>query len=362
MALSARCLLIAGSGSLALPVTRLMAAAGVPSFVFLTSLSDTGPNPPDHLVEAVREAGTGAGIRLIQVPRLDRDAHLFPQEVDFLLDCASRREDHLALESACRAQGLPLALACEEGERLLTGLVDPYAGSLACLFGAEDLVRELEADGGGPADLQTAAHLLGRQVLAALTGRVSFFRTELSLFDRMTGRRGSLPFPAAIPSYERLVLIGSDARKLGKTTLSGALAGGLVKRGRPVRALKIEIREGQDFPRVQEDGPDAAKPGVRALFEAGCERVVRLTVSEAELGDLLPLILGDIYETMDGKGILLCESNTARRFLQPAYFVQLKASGGEIKASARRTRRLADRILSSPFTDGDVAGLLEEIG
>lgn len=360
MALSARCLLIAGSGSLVLPVTRLMAAAGVPSFVFLTSLSDPGPNPSDHLVEAVREAGTGAGIRLIQVPRLDRDAHLFPQEVDFFLDCASRREDHLALESSCQAQGLPLALACEEGKVLLTGLVDPYAGSLAGLFGAEDLVRGLEVAGEGPADLQTAARQLGSQVLAALRGQASFFRTRLSLFDRMTGRTGSLPFPVAIPSYERLVLIGSDARKLGKTTLSGALAGGLVKRGRPVRALKIEIREGPS--RIQEDGPDADKPGVRALFEAGCERVVRLTVSEAELGDLLPLILGDIYETMDGKGILLCESNTARRFLQPAYFVQLKASGGEIKASARRTRRLADRILSSPFTDGDVAGLLEEIG
>ncbi len=356
------CLMIAGSGDLALPVTDLLAAAGIGSFVFLTPLSDASSKQTDRLVEAVQGSGSGAAIRLIQHPGFDKLSRLFPQEVDFVLDCATEPGGHLALESACRALGLPLALAYAGETGFLTGLVDPYAGSLTCLFGEGDPIRRLEVDWEGQADPQETARQAAALILAALTGSSSLFRTKLSVFDSGTGRTGNLPMPVSIPQYERLVLIGSDHRKLGKTALCGALARELVKSGRPVRVLKIETKAGWASPQILEEGPDADKPGVRFLFEAGCERVVRLMVSEDDLGDFLPLILADIYETMDSKGILLCESNTARRFLQPACFVQLAVATGEIKVSAIRTRRLADRTFLSPFTDGEVEGLLEEIG
>ncbi|HZK41835.1 MAG TPA: hypothetical protein VFD14_02560, partial [Clostridia bacterium] len=104
-----------------------------------------------------------------------------------------------------------------------------------------------------------------------------------------------------------------------------------------------------------------SKASIQALFKAGSQEIWRLLVRENELAGALADALAQIYETMDQKGILLCESNSARRFLQPGLFIHLMSPHGQVKASAVRTRRLADRMLMSPFTEEDVDRLMEQI-
>ena len=158
-----------------------------------------------------------------------------------------------------------------------------------------------------------------------------------------------------------MVLIGSDHRKLGKTSLCIQLAQRLSGRGQPVRVLKIDNQGSEGQTRLIRESLDEGKASIQALFEAGSQEVWRLLARENELAGALPDALAQIYETMDQKGVLLCESNSARRFLQPGLFIHLMSPHGQVKASAVRTRRLADRLMVSPFTKEDVGLLMERI-
>ncbi len=354
--LSRKTIVIAGQEPLCVPLTRLLAKAGIGSFVFL-SLSEK-PELTDHLIEAVREAGTGASIRFMRLSRLDSQDSLFPEETDLAADCLEEPRLHIQLEEACRRQGIPLVLAYEDQDLQAAAVADPYAGSLGLLFDGEEPPDLLSPEGIGDEDEDyNAASDAADKVVLALKHEISFSAPSLFLFKKKDRRLARIPMPSFIPFYPRLVLVGGDRRKLGKTTLCIQLAKKLTERGSAVRVLKIDNEGGSGEARLLEEQRDEKKASIQALFEAGADRVFRMSGSPASLFELLPFALGEIYETMDDKSILLCESNTARRFLQPGLFVQLEGAGGSIKPSAVLTRRLADRILPSPFSEGDVDAL-----
>lgn len=356
-----RQVLIAGQNRLAVRVTKQLARAGVQSFFLLSSMEDHSENSQDTLIRAARSSG-GASIRLIQVSGYDSPDFLLPEETDLLVDCSTGRKDHAPQEKACRAQGVPLVLAYEDDEKLLTGLADPYAGSLALLFSEEKVWPQALADErtglAGDADTE-AAGAVCRLAMETLTGQARFFRSKVHLFDRAARILSTGEMPCSIPSYDRMVLVGSDHRDLGKTSLCAALARDLVRRGRSVCALKIEASAREEDPLILEESTAVKKPQVRALFESGCQRIVRLVASETGIRQVLPDLLEHLYAGMDPAGLLLCESNTARQLLQPACFVHLASPDGRVKPSAIRTRRLADRLLPWPFTNREVDDLID---
>ncbi|HZK28773.1 MAG TPA: hypothetical protein VFD19_00985 [Clostridia bacterium] len=377
--LRGRCVVIAGHGELAVLVTRRLAAWGIGSFVLLSSTQGGSRDTQDLLIRAIQESGKGALIHVAQVARFDSGDYLYPGEIDLMVDCCALAQEHTGLENACRAQGVPIVLAFSDEKVILTGLIDPYAGSLSLIFGSENETRTVEDLIGQQAraskeqscfdsqeptaltPLECATGEVERHGLEALLGRASYFAATLDICNRAGGRSKSCPMPVCIPRYPRLVLIGADRRNLGKTSLCAALTREFVQRGRPVRALKIQNERQVETARVLEESPDRTKRGVRALFDSGCERIVRLTATRDQIRDALPAVLDDLYETMGQDGVLLCESSTARQFLQPGYFVHLTAGEMNIKTSALRSRRLADRTLTLPFTDEDVTRLAEQV-
>ncbi len=361
MDFSGRTVLIAGQGGLARPLTSLLASAGIGSFILFSSQEASDDQGREDLIQAIRARNPQASLHLVQASHLGRQDSLFPQNLDLLVDCCQADDDHLALERACQAQGLPLVLAFASDSLFLTGLVDPYAGSLARIFGEKGLFRPGNSEETCQGTGEEAAQAAAREVLSVLSGQASFSAGQLTVQDRVTCLSSRLPMPTDIPAYPRMVLIGSDHRKLGKTTLCAKLARRLGDRGQPVRVLKIEHQGREGEACLSQESPLEEKPTIRALFEAGCEGVWRLVASENSLKEALTPVLAAIYETMDPRGILLCESNSARRFLQPGFFIQLKSPDGQIKASAVRTTRLADCSLESPFTDDQVARLVESI-
>lgn len=350
---------LAGLGDMALPLAGLLAEAGLGAFVLLNS-SQADPGLEDRLIREIQSRGRGASIRLVQVSSLDSRDHLLARETDLLLDCSKEPSDHIALEEACRAQGIPLVLAFASPSLCLTGLVDPYAGSLALLFQEEPLrpdssmaarrISEIEL-------VQETCHL----ILSALAGQASFFRTPLNIYDRLTSLSESRLMPSGLPSYPRMVMVGSDWRDLGKTTLCSRLTRKLVGRGQKVRVLKIENQGAEGAVCLVREKRQEEKPAIRALFEAGAEGVWRLMVSEKKLGQALGPVMEEIYETMGERTILLCETNTGRRFMQAGVFVHLRSAEGHVKPSAVRTRRLADLSPLAPFTDDHLARIMEKI-
>jgi hypothetical protein len=353
--------LVAGQGPLALPLVRFLATAGISNFILLSLADHSHPRETDDLIQAIRTHGQAASIHLVQVAGLDSQENLFPQNLDLVLDAMGPQEDHQALESACRAQGIPLVLAFASDSLFLTGLLDPYAGSMARLFGEKGIFREGSSGNICGGEIDDAGRAAGQLALELLSGRASFWGSQLQVHDRVTCLSSQVPMPVKIPVYPRMVLIGADQRKLGKTSLCIQLAQRLSGRGQPVRVLKIDNQGSEGQTRLIRESLDEGKASIQALFEAGSQEVWRLLARENELAGALPDALAQIYETMDQKGVLLCESNSARRFLQPGLFIHLMSPHGQVKASAVRTRRLADRLLVSPFTKEDVDLLMERI-
>ncbi|HPX93391.1 MAG TPA: hypothetical protein PK646_00020 [Bacillota bacterium] len=361
-----RQVLIAGQNELAASVVEQLAGAGVGAFVFLSSTEGLSADSRDAMIRAVRSTGREADLRLIQVSGYDPRAYLFPEETDLLVDCSTDMRDHLQLEEASRVQGIPMILAYEDRECLLTGLVDPYAGSLGLLFsdGARlsSLVAKGEKMNSLPGDpFVGAVSDVCRLTLASLTGQARFFGSKLRLVERKTGSLSVHVMPTAIPSYWRMVLIGSDHRNLDQTSLCVLLARFFTKQGRTAAWLKIETLGQEEKTAVFEENPESAEDPVRSLFEAGCQRVIRLLASEKGIRERSPGLLEDLFASVGAGGLLLCESNTARFFLQPGYFIHLTSPDGAAGPAAIRTRRLADRLIPSPFAAVEVKDISQQI-
>ncbi len=343
---------------MAVQLAKELASEGITAFILLSLFSDAKSAIEAQLISAIRGAGHGASIRMMQISRHELDHYLFPQEVDLVIDCLVDEKTHALLEQSCAAQGLPIVLANTLGEALRVALIDPHAKSLSLLFRDQRPTSVLTIP--MPQDsLTKAAKKVVELTLLALMGKARFYDATLWRYDPTAAHDAREALPSAIPKYPRMIMVGSDRRKLSKSTLCAALARALVRPDRPIRMLKV-ANEGLDATtQFLEESRDEEKPRIRAFFDVGCERVARLIVSESNIEKDLHSALADIYETMDRNGILLCESNTARRFLQPGLFVHLTATDGHVKPSATLTRRLADYVIESPYRDNDVAVIVE---
>lgn len=364
-AISRSTVLIAGRNLLASPLAGLLAQAGLANLVILTSVDEGWGSGEARLIERVRLAGTGTGLRFMTLPGSQDQTCLFPPEVDLVIDCLDGSQAHGMLERSCRDQGLPILLAHTDGRSCRVGLLDPYANSLQQLFeGPSFPITAFQSDDQPETGLspyeEAAVREAGRLALAILAGQFSFFNPTLSHFAPGTEDR-SCPPPADLPRYRRLVLVGSDARNLGKTTLCASLAAIFSGRGHPVTVLKVERDRELAEPRLLEETPDSEKQQIRALFEAGARRALRLITPEERFKDALLAAVDELYGSMGFTGLLLLESNTARQFLQPGFFIHLQVEDGPVKPSAVRTRRLADLKLQSPLTPARVDEISEII-
>lgn len=375
-----RCLVIGGLGKLSVPIAEAFANAGFRSFVLLTKFSAHSDSQIESVLQVIREKRADASIRIVQVPRYDGDQHLFPEETDLIIDCSDKQADHASLEQACAEQGIPMILATVIGQKTITGLTDPFAGGLSLFFEKFDDcmgIKEINTDIDDQnarlinqkvifnqqeeAVTEYAVQQTVRHGLNALLHRASFYKPVIEIIDNETGQCVPHTLPSQIPQLSRLVLVGGDHRNVGKTTLCSDLAYALTSQGKDVRVIKVKIVREDNIYEFHDESRDENNTKIQRLFEAGSQRVARLVVSESKIDHVLPIVLAEVYETMKGEEILLCESNTIRRYLQPLFFAHLVAPDGEIKPSAVRTRRMSDRMILTPFDQEDVKELSQLI-
>ncbi len=357
--IGAHSVLITGQGEMAVPAAKTLAEEGITSFTLMSFFDDYQETTESQMIRVIREAGYGASIRIIQASRHDLEHYLFPQETDLVLDCLDNDDSHGALEQSCRSQGLPIVMAESNGNSLQVALIDPHAKSLSLLF--QTIPSPAPFHPAAKDLLELAAQEAGQLARSVLIGEPHFYDASRTIYDKSTKVISQEPLTLAIPRYPRMIMVGSDRRKQSKSTLCLALARQLIEQGRPVRVLKVSHEVPGTKTAFLEESRDEEKPRIRSFFQAGCERVARLIASEANMEDALSFFLKDFYETMDRNGVLLVESSTSRRFTQPRFFVHLTAPEGHVKTSAILTRRFADRIIESPFTEQDVTHIVDQV-
>lgn len=163
-----------------------------------------------------------------------------------------------------------------------------------------------------------------------------------------------------------LILIGADHRRLGKSTLISHLGRRLTKRGVLVVAVKIRAskdgRSGYFF-----ETRDEAKESVRAMFDAGCREVIHIEADDEIRRVLLADALMEIGLKMEGGKVkarqpsaILVESNALRFDLTPTLFIHIEGDGEDVKASAKKTKGLADILLLAPFNADDIESIVNE--
>lgn len=169
---------------------------------------------------------------------------------------------------------------------------------------------------------------------------------------------------------ERLILIGSTGRNSGKTFLASEL----IRRfsGTPVTVLKvtgIESRDGPcprggqgcgacaiagDFCLDEETSGDGTKD-TSLLLAAGAKRVFWLRCLRAALGRGFAAFL----EHSGGTGPIICESNSLREVVNPAFFIMIRNSRVKnVKPSAQKVAGKSDFTLQSPISGEDIEELL----
>jgi hypothetical protein len=172
---------------------------------------------------------------------------------------------------------------------------------------------------------------------------------------------------------DRLILIGSTGRNSGKTYLAAKL----IRRfnGTPLTVLKItgiERRNGpcprggegcgactldEDFCLDEELSTGGTKD-TSLLLAAGAKRVFWLRCLRSAIDRGFAAFL----ERSGGGGPIICESNSLREALTPAFFIMIRdSSGKEIKPSAQKVFEKADFILQSPISEENIEELLKAL-
>ena len=167
--------------------------------------------------------------------------------------------------------------------------------------------------------------------------------------------------PSAIPpSVPNMVLVGASGRNSGKTTLACRLIQSWQERW-PVIALKV-VSVGQEGRRCHRghdgcglctdlSGPyrlteetDATSPKDTAqMLRAGAKKSFLLVCRETHLPEGFAAFL---QQTPPG-ALLVCESNTLRKYAVPGVFLFANASAADtLKPSAHIARPLADGLVT----------------
>ena len=158
----------------------------------------------------------------------------------------------------------------------------------------------------------------------------------------------------------RMLLIGSAGRNVGKTELACTLIRKFSKSG-PIVGIKvttIRAKDGQcprggrgcgvcsslngDFCITEETDKNSNKDTAR-LLKAGASRVFWLRVMKTHLKEGLTTLL----DVVGPDAVLICESNSLRRVVEPAVFLMITArDSGAWKSTARDVRERVDKILT----------------
>ena len=157
---------------------------------------------------------------------------------------------------------------------------------------------------------------------------------------------------------DRMLLIGSAGRNVGKTELACAL----IRKNSvsaPIVGVKvttIRAKDGRcprggrgcgvcssldgDFCITEEMNRDSHKDTSR-LLRAGASRVFWLRVMKTHLQEGLAALLDVV-----GEAVLVCESNSLRQAVEPAAFLMVTArKSGSWKGSARTVKKHVDKIM-----------------
>ena len=157
-----------------------------------------------------------------------------------------------------------------------------------------------------------------------------------------------------------MLLIGSAGRNVGKTELACTLIRKFSKSS-PIVGIKvttIRAKDGKcprggrgcgvcssldgDFCITEETDKNSNKDTAR-LLKAGASRVFWLRVMKTHLKEGLTTLL----DVVGPDAVLICESNSLRRVVEPAVFLMITArDSGAWKSTARDVRERVDKILT----------------
>ena len=154
----------------------------------------------------------------------------------------------------------------------------------------------------------------------------------------------------------KLVVVGGQARKVGKTSVVAGLIRGLNTLA--WTAVKISHHAGvahsphtspaDDLPGhldflLSEEKASSGHGDTSRYLAAGARRALWLRVREGSLGQAVPSLL----EALKGDEHVIIESNSILAFLQPTVFLLVVGeSGRESKASARQFLGCADGLVA----------------
>ena len=158
----------------------------------------------------------------------------------------------------------------------------------------------------------------------------------------------------------RMLLIGSAGRNVGKTELACTLIRKFSKSS-PIVGIKvttIRAKDGKcprggrgcgvcssldgDFCITKEMDKNSNKDTAR-LLKAGASRVFWLRVMKTHLGEGL----GALLDVVGPDAVLICESNSLRRVVEPGVFLMITArDSGAWKSTARDVKERVDKILT----------------
>ncbi|MCF6242925.1 MAG: hypothetical protein L3J74_16475 [Bacteroidales bacterium] len=158
--------------------------------------------------------------------------------------------------------------------------------------------------------------------------------------------------------YKNILLIGGATRNVGKTTFTCSIIENISKK-HLITGLKIKtIYAGDDFFHGKERNPltenyqiieeknAAANEDTERMLKAGAHRVFRIKAKNDFLNDAF----NDFYSQIPKNSLIICESNSLRNILKPAFFLLIKhKNSGDMKPSAQKLAPLADKII---YSDG----------
>lgn len=179
---------------------------------------------------------------------------------------------------------------------------------------------------------------------------------------------------ATMINIPNMILIGSTARNSGKTTLAVSIIE-RYKNEMPVYAIKITtiaekngkcIHGGSEcgvcsnlkdnYEITEEKKPDGIKDTSLLLASGACQ-VYWLKVIKEHLSEGIKAVISQISEN----ALIVCESNSLRKVVNPGFFVIVKNTQVEIiKKSASEVWNQADFVFENYFTN-DFEEIINEI-
>lgn len=156
-----------------------------------------------------------------------------------------------------------------------------------------------------------------------------------------------------------LILIGGGSRNLGKTEFVTRLISNY-KSKYEIIAIKIKtIYEGDSFfhgkdrtpllsnYRITEFSNSNNNEDTSRMLKAGAERVFKIKSKNEYLGEAFDKLFNELNTS---NKLIICESNSLRDFIIPnKFFLILGTNNTEIKPSAQRLLKFADKII---YSDG----------